>query len=116
MRARLRSSASSLPIALSLRRKDSNIPTIFSRKTIARKGWGALCQPPRPAATMVVREFYTNLAAHVLEKVRVRGVLVDFIVKSINHYYNLESVNLEAYDQLDKNHNYLEVLRLLTNG
>ena len=40
----------------------------FFRKTIANKGWKALCQPPRPAATMVVREFYANLAAHVLKK------------------------------------------------
>ena len=43
---------------------------IFS-KTIANKGWRALCQPLRPAATMVVREFYANLAANVLKKVRV---------------------------------------------
>ena len=50
----------------------------FFRKTIERKGWRALCQPPSPAAMSVVREFYANLAAHVLKKVRVRGVLVDF--------------------------------------
>ena len=64
---------------------------------------------------MVVREFYTNLAAHVLEKVRVRQVLVDFNAKSINRYYNLEPVNPEAYDQLHENPNYLEFLRMLTN-
>ena len=88
----------------------------FFRKTIARKGWGALCQHPRPAAMMVVWEFYTNLAAHVLKKVRVRGVLVDFSTKSINRYYNLESVNSEAYDRLHENPNYPEVLRMLKNG
>ena len=99
MRVQPRSLASSLPIAPSLRRRDFNIPTIFCRKTIVRKGWGALCQPLRPAATMVVWEFYANLAAHVLKKVRVCGVLVDFSAKSINRYYNLEP----------------EVLRLLTN-
>ena len=64
---------------------------------------------------MVVWEFYANLAAHVLKKVRVRGVLVDFSAKSINLYYNLEPVNPEAYDRLHENPNYLEVLRLLTN-
>ena len=68
-------------------------PEDFFRKTIAKKGWGSLCQPPRLAATMVVREFYANLAAHVLKKVQVHGVLVDFNAKSINAYYNLESVN-----------------------
>ena len=65
---------------------------------------------------MVVREFYANLAVHVLKKVRVCGVLVDFSAKYINRYYNLESVNTEAFDQLHENPNYSEVLRLLTNG
>ena len=65
---------------------------------------------------MVVWEFYANLAAHVLKKVRVRGVLVDFSTKSINLYYNLESVNPEAYDRLHENPNYPEVFRMLTNG
>ena len=50
---------------------------IFS-KTIANKGWRELCQPLRLAVTMVVREFYTNLVANVMKKVRVRGALVDF--------------------------------------
>ena len=116
MRVGPRSSASYMPIPPSLRRRDSNIPTIFFQKTIARKGWGALCQPLRPTAIMVVWEFYSNLIAHVLKKVRVRGVLVDFSAKSINCYYNLELVNLKAYDQLHENPNYPEVLRLLTNG
>ena len=69
-------------------------------KTIANKGWKALCQPPRSTATMVVREFYANLAAHVLKKVKVRGVLVDFSTNSINEFYNLKMVNNEAYDRL----------------
>ena len=64
---------------------------------------------------MVVGEFYANLAAHVLKKVRVRGVLVDFNSKSINRYHNLEQVNSEAFDRLHEHPNYLEVLRLLTN-
>ena len=88
----------------------------FFCKTISNKGWKALCQPLRPVATMVVREFYANLAAHVLKRVRVRRVLVDFSVNSINEYYNLESVNSEAYDRLHETPNYLEVLRMLTNG
>ena len=88
----------------------------FFCKTIANKGWRALCQPPRPVATMVVREFYANLEANVLKKARVRGVLVDFSAKSINEFYNLKSVNSEVYDRLQENPNYPEMLRLLTNG
>ena len=65
---------------------------------------------------MVVREFYANLVAHMLKKVRVRGVLVDFSANSINKIYNLEPINSEAYDRLQQNPNYLEVLILLTNG
>ena len=86
----------------------------FFRKSIARKGWGALCQHSRPAATMVVPEFYANLVPHVLKMVRVRGVLVDFSVKSINRYY--KPVNPEAFDRLHEYLNYPKVLRLLTNG
>ena len=65
---------------------------------------------------MVMREFYANLPAHVLKKVRVRRVLVDFSAKSIKRYYNLESVNSEAFDWLHEHLNYPEVPRLLTNG
>ena len=61
-------------------------------------------------------EFYANLAAHVLKKVRVHGVLVDFNAKCINAYYNLELVNAEPYDRLYANPNYPEILRMLTNG
>ena len=64
---------------------------------------------------MVVREFYASLAAHVLKKVKVYGVLVDFTTKSINRYYNLEPVNPEAYDRLHEHPNYPEVFRMLTN-
>ena len=99
-----------------IKEKGFQHPDDLFRKTIARKGLGALCQPPRPAAMMVVREFYANLATHVLKKVQVHGVLVDFSAKSINSYYNLEPVNLEAYDRLHENPNYLEVLGMLTNG
>ena len=53
-------------------------------KTIANKGWWALCQPPIPASISVIREFYANLTSHVLKRVRVCGVLVDFSAKSIN--------------------------------
>ena len=52
----------------------------------------------------------------MLEKVRVRGVLVDFNAKSINEFYNLEPVNSEGYDRLQENPNYPKVLRLHTNG
>ena len=43
------------------------------------------------------------------------GVLVDFSVRSINEYYNLDLVNSEAYDRLHETPNYLEVLKMLTN-
>ena len=69
---------------LFIKEKGFHHPDDFFRKMIANKGWRALCQPPSPAATSVVREFYANLASHVLKKVRVRGVLVDFNTKSIN--------------------------------
>ena len=45
-----------------------------------------------------------------------RSVLVDFSAKFINRYYNLESVNPEAYDRLHEHPNYPDVLRMLTNG
>ena len=77
----------------------------FFRKTIAFKGWRVLRQPPRPAAISVIREFYANLASHVLKRVQVHGVLVDFSAKSINRYYNLEPVNPKAYDRLHENPN-----------
>ena len=79
---------------------------IFFHKTMANKECKALCQTPRSASTMVVREFYANLAANVLKNVRVRGVLVDFSAKSINEYYNLEPVNSETYDRLHVPPNY----------
>ena len=59
--------------------------------------------------------FYSS-AGIVLKKVRVRGVLVDFITKSINEFYNLELVNFDAYDRLQEHPNYPEVLKLLTYG
>ena len=98
-----------------IKEKGFQNPDDFFRKTIARKGWGALCQPLRVAATMAMLEFYTILAAYVLKKVRVHEVLVDFSAKYINRYYNLESVNPEAYDRLHKNPNYPKVLRMLTH-
>ena len=42
-------------------------------------------------------------------------MLVEFSAKFINWYYNLESVNPDAYDRLHEHPNYLEVLRMLTN-
>ena len=88
----------------------------FFRKTIADKGWRALCQPPHPASMSVVREFYSNLASHVVKKVRVRGVLVDFSAESINHYYNLDHVSSEPFDRLYERPDYPEVIWVLTNG
>ena len=67
-----------------IKEKGFHHPEDFFRKIIAYKGWRALCQPPHSAATRVVREFYANLASHVLKKVRVHGVLVDFSAQSIN--------------------------------
>ena len=98
-----------------IKEKGFHHPDDFFCKTIANKGWRALCQPLRPNTISVVLEFYTNLASHILKRVRVHGVLVDFSAKSINRYYNLEPVNPEAYDRLHEHPKYPEVLRMLTN-
>ena len=99
-----------------IKEKGFHHPDEFFRKTIEAKGWRALCQPPRPAAMSVVREFYANLASHVLKKVRVRGVLVDFSAESINSYYGLEHIPPGPFDQLREHPDYPEVIRVLTNG
>ena len=99
-----------------IKEKGFHHPDDFFHKTIAKKGWQALCEPLSPTATSVVPEFYTNLTFHVLKKVWVRGVLVDFSAKSINRHYNLEPVNPKAFYQLHEQPNYLEVLKILTNG
>ena len=87
----------------------------FFRKTIATEGWRGLCQPPCPAATSVLLEFYANLASHVVKKVRVRGVMVDFSAESINQFYNLDPVPLEPFHRLYERPDYSEVIRVLTN-
>ena len=56
-----------------IKEKGFHHPDDFFRNTIVAKGWRVLCQPPHPAAMSVVREFYANLASHVIKKVRVRG-------------------------------------------
>ena len=99
-----------------IKEKGFHYPDDFFRKTIANKGWRALCQPPRPAATSVVREFYANLASHVVKKVRVRGVLVDFSTQSINQFYNLDPVPPEPFDWLYEWLDYPEILKVMTNG
>ena len=60
--------------------------------------------------------YHSNLASHVLKKVRVCGVLVDFSVKSINQYYNLDPVLSEPFDRLHAQPDYFEVIKVLTNG
>ena len=99
-----------------IKEKGFHHPNDFFHKTITAKGWRALCQPPHPAAMSVVREFYANLASHVVKKVRVRGVLVDFSSESINHFYNLVHVPPEPFDRLYEWPDYPEVIRVLTNG
>ena len=99
-----------------IKEKGFHHPDNFFRKTIAPKGWRALCQPPHPAAMSVVREFYANLASHVVKKVRVRGVLVDFSAESINSYYSLDHVPSEPFDRLYERPDYPEIIRVLTNG
>ena len=81
-----------------IKEKGFHHPDGFFRKTIAAKGWRALCQPPCLAAMSVVREFYANLASHVLKKVQVRGVLVDFSAELINSFYSLEHVPAGPFD------------------
>ena len=64
----------------------------------------------------VVREFYANLASHVLKKVRVRGILIDFSAESINSFYSLDHVPSEPFNRLYEHPDYPEVIRVLTNG
>ena len=99
-----------------IKEKGFHHPDDFFCKMIAAKGWRALCQPPYPTAMSVVREFYANLASHVVKKVQVRGVLVDFSAESINHYYNLDHVPSEPFDRLYERPDYPEVIRVLNNG
>ena len=44
-----------------IKEKGFHHPNDFFRKTIANKGWRALCQPPSPTTISVVREFYAIL-------------------------------------------------------
>ena len=99
-----------------IKEKGFHHPNDFFRKTIATKEWRALCQPPHPAAMSVVRVFYANLASHVLKKVRMRGILVDFSAESINSYYSLDHVPSEPFQRLYEHPNYPEIIRVLTNG
>ena len=102
-----------------IKEKGFHHPDGFFHKTIATKGWRALCQPPRPAATSVVLEFYANLTSHFIKKVQVRGVLVDFSAESINQFYNLDSVPPEPFNRIYERPDwpdYPEVIRVLTNG
>ena len=99
-----------------IKEKGFHHPEDLFRKTIANKGWRALCQPPKPAATMIVQEFYANLVANINKWVRVRGIWVDFGVKSINKFYNLEPMDNGAFNSLYAAPNYPEVLRVLNNG
>ena len=43
-------------------------------------------------------------------------MLVDFSAKSINQYYNLDSVPFEPFDRFHAQPDYSEVIRVLTNG
>ena len=99
-----------------IKEKGFHHPDDFFRETISANGWRAICQPPRPAAMSVVQEFYANLASHIVKKVRVRGVLVDFSAESINQFYNLDPVPSEPFDRLYERPNYPVVIRVLTNG
>ena len=85
------------------KRDSTTSMTSFGRQLRTRDGRR---QPPCPAATSVVREFYANLASHVVKKVRVRGVLVEFGAKSINQFYNLDPVPPEPFDTLHERPDY----------
>ena len=98
-----------------IKEKGFHHPEDFFRKTIVNKGWRALCQSPKPTTTMIVREFYANLAANMNKWVRVRGIWVDFGTKSINELYNMEPVDNWAFDSLYATPNYPKAIRVLTN-
>ena len=99
-----------------IKEKGFHHPKDFFLKTIAKKWWKALCQPPRSVATMFVCEFYANLTSHVVKQVWVRGVLVDFSARSINEFYNLNRLVTKSTIDFKKTLTTPEVLRMLTNG
>ena len=43
-------------------------------------------------------------------------MLVDLSAKSVDEFYYMELVNDEAYNRLQEDPNYSEVIRMLTNG
>ena len=65
---------------------------------------------------MIVRELYVNLATNMNKWVQVRGIWVDFGANSINEFYNLELVDNGEFDSFYVAPNYLEVIKVLTNG
>ena len=99
-----------------IKEKGFHHPEDFFRKIIAKKEWRAICQPPKPATTMIVQEFNANLATNMNKWVRVRGIWVNFDAKSFNKFYNLEPMDNKAFDSLYPAPNYPEVIRALTNG
>ena len=99
-----------------IKEKGFHHPEDFFRKIIANMEWRVICEPPKPATTMIVREFYANLATNMNKRVRVRGIWVDFDAKSFNEFYNLEPVDNGVFDSLYAVPNYPEVIRVLTNG
>ena len=115
MRVRPRGSASSPKIGHLLRRRGFTTLRISFARQLRTKG-GGHCANPLHQLPMVVREFYANLASHMNKKVRVRGIWVDFYAKSINEFYNLDPKDVRAFDSLYAAPNYLEILRVLTNG
>ena len=115
-KARPRSSASSPKIGPSLRRRGFTTLRIFFSQNHCDQGVEVLCQPLAQAATMIVLEFYANLASNMNKRVRVCGVWVDFYPTSINEFYNLEPVDSREFDSLYAALKYLKILRELRNG
>ena len=102
-----------------IKEKGFHHPDDFFRKTIATKGWRALCQPPRPTTSSNCDECGMRILHQprlpCRQKVRVRGVLVDFSAESINQFYNLDPAPPEPFDRLYERPDYPEVIRVLTN-
>ena len=90
-------------------------PEDFFRKDISNKGWRELCKLPKPVVISIVREYYANFVDQALKRVWVRGKWVLFDSETINSFYNLASVDNEAYAKLRDEPNYKEIIKCLTN-
>ena len=71
--------------------------------TIDANRWEILCEHPDPAVVPIVREFYANGKERDDLRVFVRGKWVKFDRTTINHYYGLNDLEDDQYQDLLEN-------------